>query len=245
MSQTKFIDARREVAELVIHSRILGLLPSYHRGLLDDEVREHHYSKLRQDAELSYFGGVQYFNWEQSWGVSCSLQVDWKTVTKRKDGKDVKITVPECKVSWSSTGRDIASARAAILLYSAVTDLAIIIETHFRDRDIEDKDLEYARRSKEREEQRAAEVEAYKSGLEDGATFNWDDENDDVPLELEHGLGECRAHRSKDSGEQCGAATKTLRWSVKHQTFLARCGRHKNSGLTEHDLAAVRKEEAA
>ena len=233
---TKLEDASREVAELVINAGILGFCPSYHRGLLNQADLESHHERVRQG---NGYGDWLHFTWEQSWGVGCDLEVKWKTAEKMQNGKKVKRSVPECKIGWSSTGRDILSARAAILLYSAVTDLATLIETHFRDRDIETADAAWQRRSKLREEKRAAEVEEFKKTLKSGQEFDLENMNSqEVPAELWEDLDTCSAYRSKESGDCCGAKAKTIVWSGKLKKFIARCGRHsKNVSLSEHDRA--------
>ncbi len=66
-----------------------------------------------QDAR----SGTMFFRWERAWAVGCDLDV---TIDGRH-GVGVRI-------GWSSTGRSPAAARASVVLYSAVTDLACLIE---------------------------------------------------------------------------------------------------------------------
>ena len=144
---TKLKDAQAEVGELVINAGILGIGPSYYHGLLHEKVLENTHERIREGCR---FGDWQSFSWEQGWGVGCDLQVTWEDREVVKNGKKVKQCYPVCKVSWSSTGRSPLEARAAILLYSAVTDLATVIETHFASRDVETKEASFEREWKVR-----------------------------------------------------------------------------------------------
>ncbi len=64
--------------------------------------------------------GAMRFNWERSFKAHCDLEVNL-------DG----LNGVEVCVGWSSTGRSPSAARASVVLYSAVTDLACLIESMF------------------------------------------------------------------------------------------------------------------
>jgi hypothetical protein len=70
-------------------------------------------------------------SWERSWTVGCSLGFDLRPIGRetKEDGSRVRTYGFVVDVSWSSTERSPAASRAAIALYSAVTDLAAQIET--------------------------------------------------------------------------------------------------------------------
>lgn len=68
--------------------------------------------------------------WQRSWGVSCSLsfRLSLAGLETTADGQRILTLAPEVLVFWSSTGRSPAASRAALALYSAVTDLACLLE---------------------------------------------------------------------------------------------------------------------
>ena len=217
--------------ETLLRAGIPGL--GYSRMRLKPD--EEYIRRMLAEAEESYFGGSQHFEWEQAWGVSCTLRVTWNDVPRNNKKKEV-YAAPKCDISWSSTGHDIASARCAITLFSAVADLAALIECHFRDRYVESLKAAGDRSLKESQARREEKLSEFKKTLKTGDSFNYDDPDSPVPREMEYHLHSCCANKSKDSGEKCGAPTKTITWSDGKQVFMPRCGRHKKAGLTEHDL---------
>jgi hypothetical protein len=62
-------------------------------------------------------GGLSW-TWQRTWAVDCSLHVD--------------IDDPKVEVVWPSMHRTPAEARAAVALYSQVTDLACLLESMLR-----------------------------------------------------------------------------------------------------------------
>jgi hypothetical protein len=68
-------------------------------------------------------------DWERAWSVGCSLRVGFRHETETYDGKKIRRAYPTVEVSWSSTGRSVAAARASVALYAQVTDLAALVET--------------------------------------------------------------------------------------------------------------------
>jgi hypothetical protein len=70
-------------------------------------------------------------NWSRSWTVGCGLSfvLRYEGKETKEDGVEIETYSRALNISWPSTGRTPAAARAAIALYSAVTDLAAQIET--------------------------------------------------------------------------------------------------------------------
>ena len=69
--------------------------------------------------------------YERGWGIGCRLNVAFDHVWDEVDIFKIRIDV-----SWSSTTRDVASARAAIKLYTEVTDLAAELQSVLTERPI-------------------------------------------------------------------------------------------------------------
>lgn len=96
------------------------------------------------DSVLSLFGGDGVFNaggldlnWDQCWCVEADLSVRFTvetfqrpTTSSRGPGEDTHLRV-QTSIRWSSTGRDLPTARAAAKLYAEVVDLAALIEAAF------------------------------------------------------------------------------------------------------------------
>jgi hypothetical protein len=86
----------------------------------------------RGDAEEFYrdlspgHGSSAVIEWDRGPGVSChllvSLGMDWSIGTAGKPGSRMTFNV-----GWPSTNHDSAVARAAVALYSQVTDLACLL----------------------------------------------------------------------------------------------------------------------
>ncbi len=71
-------------------------------------------------------------SFERGWAIGCSLSINMThsdSETDKKAGMRRELRAAQVEVSWSSTGRSAASARAAIALYSEITDLAAEIES--------------------------------------------------------------------------------------------------------------------
>lgn len=67
--------------------------------------------------------------WRWAWSVSVNLYVSF-AFQKHENIEDSVIHwyTPKVEVSWSSTSRSPSTARAAIALYSEVTDLACVLQ---------------------------------------------------------------------------------------------------------------------
>jgi len=69
--------------------------------------------------------GSFYLRWDQGWALGCTLNLTFRA----REGHDKRFytqTIPE--VSWSSSGRSLAQATAATVLYTQVIQLAALIE---------------------------------------------------------------------------------------------------------------------
>ena len=227
-----------EIAQMVIASGIPGLTGSTARkGLTDDSYT----SRLIKEAAHNFYGSNQSFSWTQAWNVSCELRISWDDETKVRGGKNVECAVPNCYVSWSITTRDISESRACILLYTAVTDLATLIQTHFSDRHIESKDDAYSRIHKDKIAQTDANRRQKQDLIPDGAVFEILKGGGAKPY-LDHLVfnenrpPDCGGQLKVDPEACCEAPAKSIIWNKEHNKFLGRCGRHtKQIHLTPND----------
>ena len=229
---SKIEEISEEIARLVIKADIPGLNDhSCHRGLFDEEYQ----SKILEEASGNFHGNTQSFHWEQSWGVSCRLAILWKDDTKLRDGKQKSNASPTCSISWSTTSHSIETARAALILYSAVTDLATTIQTHFRDRHIESIKDSCKRRNAEKDAVQQANLDMKRMMIGDGAIFDLIKGRTEpqIPEEFYAGLETCGAIAAV--GKVCTAKAKHIVWDGEHRIGLARCGRHTKQKLTRND----------
>jgi hypothetical protein len=97
-------------AKLVLEAKIPGLKYGEERRL-EDVVA----------GAGGGFDGVS-IHWERAWGVEATLNFN----LREEKGSDAKVFGTE--VSWSSTHRGVAQARAAVVLYGQVVDLAALLE---------------------------------------------------------------------------------------------------------------------
>lgn len=71
-------------------------------------------------------------SWDHAWGVTAGLNVAVSRENGAKAGYGERVPCvrfrTSCEVTWSSTGRDVKSATAALALYRQVVDLAALIE---------------------------------------------------------------------------------------------------------------------
>jgi len=71
-------------------------------------------------------------SWDRAWGVGAGLSVAITRENGTKGGYGGRVPCvrfrTSCEVTWSSTGRDVKSATAALALYRQVVDLAALIE---------------------------------------------------------------------------------------------------------------------
>lgn len=235
-AQTTIDEAIQEIAKAVVRANIPGFVSSYHVGLYNPRVSR---QVIRESKDRF---SCHSFSWSQAWGVNCNLRFSFDEVTKRKGGALVKRSEVVAAISWGSTGRDALSARAAVMLYSAVVDLATLVEVHFRDRDIESEDQAHKRWQNIWDEKQAIKVATFKKELKPGQKFNFLNlPGSGVPGELWEHLGTCDAKASKKSSMRCGAKTKFISWSSEFESFVARCGSHANARRTEHDVNAQAK----
>lgn len=183
-------------------------------------------TKLMQAATATR--DALYFSYEQAWGVSCTLTV------RIDDGGHVS-----CVVDWSTTSRNMSSARASIRLYTQVLDLGCLIEAHMADHKIETDEEHWKRMQAKYDAQHKKAADEYKKGLYTGTTFTIEQvKKEKVPRLLWTNL----------EGRKCGAQTRfdgkccvkgrLLVWNGVNQQFVVRCGRHKDrSAKTPHDDA--------
>lgn len=73
-----------------------------------------------------------HLSWERAWGVGASLHICVEREKSDKSGYGGRVPCvrfrASCDIGWSSTGRDVKSATAALALYRQVVDLAALIE---------------------------------------------------------------------------------------------------------------------
>ena len=71
-------------------------------------------------------------SWERAWGVEASLGIRVEREKGDKSGYGGSVSCVRfrtgCQIGWSSTGRGVKSATAALALYRQVVDLAALIE---------------------------------------------------------------------------------------------------------------------
>jgi len=93
-------------------------------------------------AHDSAVGGYVDREWERGWGIGCRvsvrLELDFgaRLVNPDEPREAVLFYRPKVEVGWSSTGRDVATARAAVRLYADVTDLAAEVQAVLEERPI-------------------------------------------------------------------------------------------------------------
>jgi len=107
-----------------------------------DTVREHAIRGMRP-FDVSR-GGCLNLEFKRGWAVSCDLSIrlssgDRRPVHERR-GREVVahmwVQRPIVEVCWSSTGRSVAAATAALALYREVTELAALIESRLAEETI-------------------------------------------------------------------------------------------------------------
>lgn len=99
-----------------------------------DIAREHAIRGMRPFNVSS--GGCLNLEFKRGWAVSCDLSIritagDRRPISARRGEATVYAYVqrPVVEVCWSSTGRSVAAATAALALYREVTELAALIES--------------------------------------------------------------------------------------------------------------------
>lgn len=121
-------DAYALALEVVINNPIAGVRPIHRSG-----------------------GGPLHVEFHRASGIGCSLSVSYGGMRReeaRGEGRrapveTVMVMQPRIEICWSSTGRSVAAATAAIALYREATDLAALIEARlegetvgFREKDV-------------------------------------------------------------------------------------------------------------
>jgi hypothetical protein len=84
------------------------------------------------------------FEFARGWSLSCTLSVSFtsgeRTTVRGRERRGPHQTVfvqrPRVEVCWSSTGRSVAAATAALALYRDVTELAALIEARLAEETI-------------------------------------------------------------------------------------------------------------
>ena len=227
-------EAKVAVAKLVLRTGIPGL-KGHRRNLFPPGLNR----SIMQDAKGGHWG-MQSFCWEQSWGVGCDLRMGWKDGTKTYHGKKRKVSLLTCEVSWSSTGRNLRDARAAVVLYGQVTDLACLIESHMEGLLIESASAHYDRQHK-------VDIKKIKDGMTPGdkITLKWVKgrklsdggrapgryDTDGIPYDLRPEIinnveAQTTCACNLKGGKICSAKAKVLVWSTRAVGFRVRCNRH-------------------
>jgi hypothetical protein len=102
--------------------------------LVVEVVNAHAPQGLKRDRDWS--ASSLTFEFARGWSISCSLSVTFMSgeLTKvrgrerRAPHQTVYVRRPRVEVCWSSTGRTVAAATAALALYRDVTELAALID---------------------------------------------------------------------------------------------------------------------
>ena len=235
-------EAKVAVAKLVLRTGIPGL-KGHRRNLFPPGLNR----SIMQDAKGGHWG-MQSFCWEQSWGVGCDLRMGWKDGEKTYQGKKRKVSLLTCEVSWSSTGRNLRDARASIVLYGQVTDLACLIESHIEGLLIESAGAHYDRQHKvdvkrAKSEMKIGDLVPLKwvkgRKLKDGSLTPGRYDTDGVMWDLRPEVinnveGQVCCAANLAGGKMCSAKAKTLAWVSPAVGFVVRCNRHKDN-IGEYD----------
>ncbi len=107
-----------------------------------DIAREHAIRGMRP-FDVSR-GGYLNLEFKRGWAVSCDLSIRCSSGERRpvhdRRGREIVghvwIQKPIVEVCWSSTGRNVAAATAALALYREVTELAALIESRLAEETI-------------------------------------------------------------------------------------------------------------
>lgn len=109
-----------------------------HKRVVEEIVKSTLFDRLPQDKQAELLSELVspanripyvWLEWRYAWSLSVNLHTSFPYRAFEKDEEDT-IHVYDLKVavSWSSTERSPACARAAINIYSQVTDLACLLE---------------------------------------------------------------------------------------------------------------------
>lgn len=213
------LDARVLVAKMVIKSGIPGL-----KGRRWNLYPKYAFKQVMAEAKGSSWG-IQYFSFEQAWGANASLEVEFKNDHTMVGGKKHPCSKPHVSINWSSTGRGIAEARVAIVLYSALVDLGCLIDVHVSGFDIESLDEACKREHKEDQAKQEAKFQIERDALKNGHLLDPDDPQG-VVLSLFRDLKDAQCEGTTGKGEQCKSKGKVGVWSKEQQRFIFACHRH-------------------
>lgn len=117
-------ERRLEMARKKSWSQIQEEITSY----IDERAR---YIDGYQSNNGFAFGDSAHTSFSIAWAVECDLRVNGVPELVTHDGSDYMLMTVSCSVSWSSTGRSLPCALAAVNLYSDVINLGAKIESHF------------------------------------------------------------------------------------------------------------------
>jgi hypothetical protein len=105
-----------------------------------DTIREHTIRGMRP-FNISR-GGSLNLEFKRAWAVTCDLAIRFSSGERRAvhgrrgEVSHVWIQRPIVEVCWSSTGRTVAAATAALALYREVTELAALVESRLAEETI-------------------------------------------------------------------------------------------------------------
>jgi len=108
--------------------------------LVVDVVTTHAPQGLKRDWNTSSLT----FEFARGWSLTCTLSVSFtcgeRTKVRGRDRRAPQETAfvqrPRVEVCWSSTGRSVAAATAALALYRDVTELAALIDARLAEETI-------------------------------------------------------------------------------------------------------------
>lgn len=104
---------------------IFAATPIYGARLTAEDIGEQCMRIARAPRSFGYRIGDVTLSWDQGWGIICALRITL-THPDKQDSKRVEVTGD---ISWSSTGRSVEQAVAAIHLYTQVTQLAALVQS--------------------------------------------------------------------------------------------------------------------
>jgi hypothetical protein len=111
-----------------VHNLILDYLP---KGQNQNQLIK----SLENSRNEPGFGSL-YIEVERAWGVGATLRVNcnmsW-TSHETSDGRKFIQGELSTEVSWSSTGRDLATAQAAVALYQELINLGALVQAAYGD----------------------------------------------------------------------------------------------------------------
>lgn len=113
-----------------LYPRLEKILTSSRLWVELTEDRKENALRTLQDENPRPYDSL-HFEWNRAWGVTCNLYINFESSYKENvqiGDKYAKYVTGRVQVSWSSTNRTPSEARAAIVLYNEVNDLACLLE---------------------------------------------------------------------------------------------------------------------